>query len=86
MSIFLLVAVVEDLYKSREPVLEMRAIYFMTPTAKVCLFIHPLTCAFLALITTTVFSLRQQCVEAFIKDFKPNPKYNAAYVYFTDCK
>lgn len=52
------ITIVEDLYKSREPVLEMRAIYFMTPTAK--------------------------CVEAFIKDFKPNPKYNAAYVYFTD--
>lgn len=27
-----------------------------------------------------------QCVEAFIADFKPKPKYKAAYVYFTDCK
>uniref|UniRef100_A0AAQ5YG84 Syntaxin binding protein 3 n=1 Tax=Amphiprion ocellaris TaxID=80972 RepID=A0AAQ5YG84_AMPOC len=42
----------------REPVLEMKAIYFMTPTAK--------------------------CVEALIADFKPKPKYKAAYVYFTD--
>uniref|UniRef100_A0AAQ5XU57 Syntaxin binding protein 3 n=1 Tax=Amphiprion ocellaris TaxID=80972 RepID=A0AAQ5XU57_AMPOC len=29
------ITIVEDLYKSREPVLEMKAIYFMTPTAKV---------------------------------------------------
>uniref|UniRef100_A0A8C8GV62 Syntaxin binding protein 3 n=1 Tax=Oncorhynchus tshawytscha TaxID=74940 RepID=A0A8C8GV62_ONCTS len=28
------ITIVEDLYKSREPVLEMKAIYFMTPTAK----------------------------------------------------
>lgn len=27
-----------------------------------------------------------QSVEAFIKDFKPKPKYKAAYIYFTDCK
>lgn len=27
--------VVEDLFKSREPVPEMKAIYFMSPTAKV---------------------------------------------------
>lgn len=27
-----------------------------------------------------------QCVESFIADFKTNPKYKAAYVYFTDCK
>lgn len=52
------ITIVEDLFKSREPVLEMKAIYFMTPTAK--------------------------CVDAFIKDFKPKPKYKAAYVYFTD--
>uniref|UniRef100_A0AAQ5ZMT4 Syntaxin binding protein 3 n=1 Tax=Amphiprion ocellaris TaxID=80972 RepID=A0AAQ5ZMT4_AMPOC len=52
------ITIVEDLYKSREPVLEMKAIYFMTPTAK--------------------------CVEALIADFKPKPKYKAAYVYFTD--
>uniref|UniRef100_A0A8C5EXN5 Syntaxin binding protein 3 n=1 Tax=Gouania willdenowi TaxID=441366 RepID=A0A8C5EXN5_GOUWI len=31
---FLFFLVVEDLYKSREPVPEMKAIYFMTPTAK----------------------------------------------------
>uniref|UniRef100_A0A674MN90 Syntaxin binding protein 3 n=1 Tax=Takifugu rubripes TaxID=31033 RepID=A0A674MN90_TAKRU len=36
----------------------MKAIYFMSPTAK--------------------------CVESFIADFKTNPKYKAAYVYFTD--
>uniref|UniRef100_A0A4W6FA56 Syntaxin binding protein 3 n=1 Tax=Lates calcarifer TaxID=8187 RepID=A0A4W6FA56_LATCA len=36
----------------------MKAIYFMSPTAK--------------------------CVDAFIADFKPKPKYKAAYVYFTD--
>uniref|UniRef100_A0A4W6FA42 Syntaxin binding protein 3 n=1 Tax=Lates calcarifer TaxID=8187 RepID=A0A4W6FA42_LATCA len=52
------ITIVEDLYKSREPVLEMKAIYFMSPTAK--------------------------CVDAFIADFKPKPKYKAAYVYFTD--
>ncbi|XP_004562146.2 syntaxin-binding protein 3 [Maylandia zebra] len=52
------ITIVEDLFKSREPVLEMKSIYFMTPTAK--------------------------CVDAFIKDFKPKPKYKAAYVYFTD--
>ncbi|XP_074525012.1 syntaxin-binding protein 3 [Halichoeres trimaculatus] len=28
------ITIVEDLYKSREPVLEMKAIYFMSPTAK----------------------------------------------------
>ncbi|KAK7888892.1 hypothetical protein WMY93_024452 [Mugilogobius chulae] len=52
------ITIVEDLYKIREPVLEMKAIYFMTPTSK--------------------------CVEAFIRDFKPKPKYKSAYVYFTD--
>ncbi|XP_072294480.1 syntaxin-binding protein 3 [Eucyclogobius newberryi] len=52
------ITIVEDLHKSREPVLEMKAIYFMTPTSK--------------------------CVEAFIRDFKPKPKYKSAYVYFTD--
>ncbi|XP_061681588.1 syntaxin-binding protein 3 isoform X2 [Syngnathoides biaculeatus] len=52
------ITIVEDLYKIREPVLEMKAIYFMTPTA--------------------------QSVDAFIADFKPKPKYKAAYVYFTD--
>ncbi|XP_068581157.1 syntaxin-binding protein 3 [Cebidichthys violaceus] len=52
------ITIVEDLYKNREPVLEMKAIYFMSPTAK--------------------------CVDAFIADFKPKPKYKAAYVYFTD--
>ncbi|XP_037326024.2 syntaxin-binding protein 3 [Pungitius pungitius] len=52
------ITIVEDLYKKREPVPEMKAIYFMSPTAK--------------------------CVDAFIADFKPTPKYKAAYVYFTD--
>ncbi|KAK3518805.1 hypothetical protein QTP70_014889 [Hemibagrus guttatus] len=52
------ITLVEDLFKSREPVLEMKAIYFMSPTA--------------------------QCVDALINDFKPIPKYKAAYVYFTD--
>ncbi|KAM3620032.1 uncharacterized protein V6R79_017328 [Siganus canaliculatus] len=52
------ITIVEDLFKSREPVPEMKAIYFMSPTAK--------------------------CVEALINDFKPKPKYKAAYVYFTD--
>ncbi|TNM88188.1 hypothetical protein fugu_006409 [Takifugu bimaculatus] len=52
------ITIVEDLFKSREPVPEMKAIYFMSPTAK--------------------------CVESFIADFKTNPKYKAAYVYFTD--
>ncbi|XP_067227155.1 syntaxin-binding protein 3 isoform X2 [Chanodichthys erythropterus] len=52
------ITIVEDLYKNREPVPEMKAIYFMTPTAK--------------------------CVDAFINDFKPKPKYRAAYVFFTD--
>uniref|UniRef100_A0A672I712 Syntaxin binding protein 3 n=1 Tax=Salarias fasciatus TaxID=181472 RepID=A0A672I712_SALFA len=52
------ITIVEDLYKSREPVLEMKAIYFMTPSA--------------------------ESVQAFINDFKPKPKYKAAYVYFTD--
>ncbi|KAM4739447.1 syntaxin-binding protein 3 isoform 2-T2 [Anableps anableps] len=52
------ITIVEDLYKSREPVPEMKAIYFMTPTSK--------------------------CVEAFIADFRPKPKYKSAYVYFTD--
>ncbi|XP_034035370.1 syntaxin-binding protein 3 [Thalassophryne amazonica] len=52
------ITIVEDLYKKREPVLEMKAIYFMSPAAK--------------------------CVDAFIADFKPKPKYKAAYVYFTD--
>uniref|UniRef100_A0AAQ4QKB3 Syntaxin binding protein 3 n=1 Tax=Gasterosteus aculeatus aculeatus TaxID=481459 RepID=A0AAQ4QKB3_GASAC len=52
------ITIVEDLYKKREPVPEMKAIYFMSPT-------------------TT-------CVDAFIADFKPKPKYKAAYVYFTD--
>ncbi|KAM9386146.1 syntaxin-binding protein 3 [Pholidichthys leucotaenia] len=52
------ITIVEDLYKKREPVLEMKAIYFMTPTS--------------------------ECVKAFIGDFKPKPKYKAAYVYFTD--
>lgn len=33
-NIFFLL-VVEDLFKSREPVPEMKAIYFMSPTAKV---------------------------------------------------
>lgn len=31
----LLFSVVEDLFKNREPVPEMKAIYFMSPTAKV---------------------------------------------------
>ncbi|XP_041912291.1 syntaxin-binding protein 3 [Alosa sapidissima] len=52
------ITIVEDLFKVREPVPDMKAIYFITPTAK--------------------------SVEAFIKDFKPKPKYKAAYVYFTD--
>ncbi|XP_054458670.1 syntaxin-binding protein 3 [Anoplopoma fimbria] len=52
------ITIVEDLFRSREPVPEMKAIYFMAPTAK--------------------------CVDAFIADFKPKPKYKAAYVYFTD--
>ncbi|XP_063058006.1 syntaxin-binding protein 3 [Engraulis encrasicolus] len=52
------ITIVEDLFKIREPVPEMKAIYFITPTAK--------------------------SVEAFIKDFKPKPKYKAAYIYFTD--
>ncbi|CAF96104.1 unnamed protein product, partial [Tetraodon nigroviridis] len=52
------ITIVEDLFKSREPVPEMKAIYFMSPTAK--------------------------CVDSFIADFKTNPKYKAAYVYFTD--
>ncbi|XP_043080842.1 syntaxin-binding protein 3 isoform X4 [Puntigrus tetrazona] len=52
------ITIVEDLYKNREPVPEMKAIYFMTPAAK--------------------------CIDAFINDFKPNPKYKAAYVFFTD--
>ncbi|XP_016886765.1 syntaxin-binding protein 3 isoform X2 [Cynoglossus semilaevis] len=52
------ITIVEDLYKIRQPVPEMKAIYFMSPTHK--------------------------CVEAFIADFKPKPKYKAAYVYFTD--
>ncbi|XP_072245104.1 syntaxin-binding protein 3 [Leuresthes tenuis] len=52
------ITIVEDLYKNREPVPEMKAIYFMTPTSK--------------------------CVQAFIDDFKPKPKYKSAYVYFTD--
>lgn len=52
------ITIVEDLFKSREPVPEMKAIYFMSPTAK--------------------------CVEAFIRDFKTEPKYKGAYVYFTD--
>ncbi|KAL1249580.1 hypothetical protein QQF64_020585, partial [Cirrhinus molitorella] len=52
------ITIVEDLYKNREPVPEMKAIYFMAPTAK--------------------------CVDAFISDFKPKPKYKAAYVFFTD--
>uniref|UniRef100_A0A7N8X122 Syntaxin binding protein 3 n=1 Tax=Mastacembelus armatus TaxID=205130 RepID=A0A7N8X122_9TELE len=33
------ITIVEDLYKNREPVLEMKAIYFISPTAKVCSFI-----------------------------------------------
>ncbi|XP_015248792.1 PREDICTED: syntaxin-binding protein 3 [Cyprinodon variegatus] len=52
------ITIVEDLFKIREPVPEMKAIYFMTPTSK--------------------------CVDAFIADFKPKPKYKSAYVYFTD--
>ena len=31
-------SVVEDLYKSREPVPEMKAIYFMSPTSKVTFY------------------------------------------------
>ncbi|XP_052397609.1 syntaxin-binding protein 3 isoform X1 [Carassius gibelio] len=52
------ITIVEDLHKNREPVLEMKAIYFMRPTA--------------------------ECIDAFINDFKPKPKYKAAYVFFTD--
>ncbi|XP_068175178.1 syntaxin-binding protein 3 [Antennarius striatus] len=52
------ITIVEDLFKSREPVQEMKAIYFMSPTAK--------------------------CVDAFISDFRPKPKYKSANVYFTD--
>ncbi|MED6260047.1 hypothetical protein ATANTOWER_031256 [Ataeniobius toweri] len=52
------ITIVEDLFKSREPVPEMKAIYFMSPTSK--------------------------CVDAFIADFKPKPKYKSACVYFTD--
>lgn len=33
-----ILSVVEDLYKSREPVPEMKAIYFMSPTAKVTFY------------------------------------------------
>lgn len=33
--ILFFLVVVEDLFKSREPVPEMKAIYFMSPTAKV---------------------------------------------------
>lgn len=35
MCVCILFAVVEDLFKSREPVTDMKAIYFMSPTAKV---------------------------------------------------
>lgn len=35
-NIYFVSVVVEDLFKSREPVPEMKAIYFMSPTAKVC--------------------------------------------------
>uniref|UniRef100_A0A671MHA3 Syntaxin-binding protein 3-like n=1 Tax=Sinocyclocheilus anshuiensis TaxID=1608454 RepID=A0A671MHA3_9TELE len=52
------ITIVEDLHKNREPVPEMKAIYFMRPTA--------------------------MCIDAFINDFKPKPKYKAAYVFFTD--
>lgn len=41
MSEWFLFSVVEDLFRSREPVPEMKAIYFMSPTAKVfILFNH----------------------------------------------
>lgn len=41
MSEWFLFSVVEDLFRSREPVPEMKAIYFMSPTAKVfILFKH----------------------------------------------
>lgn len=33
-----------------------------------------------------IFLCISQCVEAFIRDFKTEPKYKGAYVYFTDCK
>uniref|UniRef100_A0A8B9JCP0 Syntaxin binding protein 3 n=1 Tax=Astyanax mexicanus TaxID=7994 RepID=A0A8B9JCP0_ASTMX len=36
------ITIVEDLFKSREPVLEMKAVYFMSPTTKVR---NPLFCA-----------------------------------------
>uniref|UniRef100_A0A672KTK4 Syntaxin-binding protein 3-like n=1 Tax=Sinocyclocheilus grahami TaxID=75366 RepID=A0A672KTK4_SINGR len=52
------ITIVEDLHKNREPVPEMKAIYFMRPTA--------------------------MCIDAFINDFNPKPKYKAAYVFFTD--
>uniref|UniRef100_A0A8C1JBR7 Syntaxin binding protein 3 n=1 Tax=Cyprinus carpio TaxID=7962 RepID=A0A8C1JBR7_CYPCA len=52
------ITIVEDLHKNREPVPEMKAIYFMRPTA--------------------------ECIDKFIDDFKPKPKYKAAFVFFTD--
>ncbi|NP_998636.1 syntaxin-binding protein 3 [Danio rerio] len=52
------ISVLENLFKNREPVPDMKAIYFMAPTV--------------------------ECIDAFINDFKPKPKYKAAYVFFTD--
>lgn len=80
----------EDLYKNREPVPEMKAVYFMTPTAKVraqetqIISIISLTLLWWSVCDPDVLYL--QCVDAFINDFKPKPKYKAAYVFFTDCE
>lgn len=87
----------EDLFKNREPVPEMKAIYFMSPTAKVCHYNHIFLIQLLIkfschaeckhdIYLIPFFFLISQCVEAFIADFKTKPKYKAAYVYFTDCK
>lgn len=35
---FLLLSVVENIYKNREPVRQMKALYFISPTSKVSIF------------------------------------------------
>ncbi|TRZ00550.1 hypothetical protein DNTS_008544 [Danionella cerebrum] len=44
---------------------------------RACLLVYLLHCS---IATPTKFA----CVDAFINDFKPKPKYKAAYVFFTD--
>uniref|UniRef100_A0A8I3VWP4 Syntaxin binding protein 3 n=1 Tax=Callithrix jacchus TaxID=9483 RepID=A0A8I3VWP4_CALJA len=66
------ITVVENIYKNREPVRQMKALYFITPTSKF-------------LLNYTIWG-DGNSVDCFLRDFgsKSENKYKTAYIYFTD--